>query len=511
MSDEELFVQEPPSFWDRLWNPETGPSYWVARFLIVRLLGVVYFIGFLTVIDQALPLLGSDGLTPAADYLGRIETTLGSRSAGFVQFPSIFWFRDSDRFLVRVALLGAGASLLVVFGYANAITLTFLWFLYMSYVHIGQVWYGFGWEIQLLETGFLAIFLCPLLDGRPFPARPPPVVVIWLYRWLIFRIMLGAGLIKLRGDACWADLTCLAYHYETQPVPNPLSRWLHFMPLWLHKLGVLANHLSEIVAPFFAFDPRRARHVAGVVLVGFQVMLIMSGNLSFLNWLTIIPALACFDDTFFAWVIPDDWKRRLARQKRVPYHRAQQVAATALFVVVALGSLGPVANMLSSRQVMNTSFGPLHIVNTYGAFGSVSKERYELVFEGREEGSDVWRAYELPCKPTSVDRRPCIITPYHYRLDWLLWFAAMGRVEQYPWTANLVWKLLQNDASALSLLASNPFSEAPPHEIRIELYRYRFAPFGEDAWWTRERLRSWLPATKLTDRKMRDFLRRQGW
>ena len=240
-------------------------------------------------------------------------------------------------------------------------------------------------------------------------------------------------------------------------------------------------------------------------------MLIMSGNLSFLNWLTIIPALACFDDTFFAWVIPDDWKRRLARQKRVPYHRAQQVAATALFVVVALGSLGPVANMLSSRQVMNTSFGPLHIVNTYGAFGSVSKERYELVFEGREEGSDVWRAYELPCKPTSVDRRPCIITPYHYRLDWLLWFAAMGRVEHYPWTANLVWKLLQNDASALSLLASNPFSEAPPHEIRIELYRYRFAPFGEDAWWTRERLRSWLPATKLTDRKMRDFLRRQGW
>ena len=163
-----------------------------------------------------------------------------------------------------------------------------------------EVWYGFGWELQLLETGFLAIFLCPLFDGRPFPKRPPPVVVIWLYRWLIVRIMLGAGLIKLRGDECWRDLTCLVYHYETQPVPNPLSALLHDLPVWFHKIGVLFNYVCELIAPFFAFGPRRARHVAGVLMVSFQLALILSGNLSFLNWLTIIPALACFDDSLLS-------------------------------------------------------------------------------------------------------------------------------------------------------------------------------------------------------------------
>ena len=138
-----------------------------------------------------------------------------------------------------------------------------LWALYMSFVHVGQDWYGFGWEIQLLETGFLAIFLCPPLDPRPFPRRPPPREIIWLLRWLIFRIMLGAGLIKLRGDPCWRQLTCLFYHYETQPIPNPLSRTLHFMPAWFHRAGVLFNHLTELVAPWFVFGPRRARLAAG--------------------------------------------------------------------------------------------------------------------------------------------------------------------------------------------------------------------------------------------------------
>ncbi len=139
-----------------------------------------------------------------------------------------------------------------------------------------------------METGFLGIFLCPLLDGRPFPRRPPPTPVIWLFRWLAFRIMFGAGLIKIRGDTCWGDLTCLYYHYETQPIPNPLSWWLHFRPHWFHKFGALWNHFIELIVPWFAFWPRAARHIAGVLLVSFQIVLILSGNLSFLNWLTMV-------------------------------------------------------------------------------------------------------------------------------------------------------------------------------------------------------------------------------
>src|SRR5207245_7356233 len=260
-------------------------------------------------------------------FLQRLEAHFGSALGVFLQLPGIFWFDLSDRFLVVSAWAGAGLSLLVMLGYANGILMAVLCGLYMSFVHIGQDWYGYGWEIQLLETGFLAVFLCPLLDGRPFPRLPPPTPVVWCLRWLVFRIMLGAGLIKLRGDPCWRSLTCLYYHYETQPIPNPLSRRLHFMPRWFHRAGVVFNHVAELGAPWFAFWPRLARHAAGVVLLAFQLFLIASGNLSFLNWLTIVPILACFDDSLLGRVLPTRLVARAARAAAdAAPSRAHQVA-----------------------------------------------------------------------------------------------------------------------------------------------------------------------------------------
>src|SRR5437867_5864614 len=285
-------------------------SYWLTRFVILRLLGLVYFVAFLSLARQLVPLIGQHGLLPAGHFLSGIEEQFGSRLDGFLQVPSLFWIGSSDGFLLAMAWLGMGLSMLVLLGFANAILLAVLWAIYLSFVHIGQDWYAYGWEIQLLETGFLAIFLCPLLDPRPFPRRPPPTQVFWLLRWLIFRIMLGAGLIKMRGDPCWRDLTCLDYHYETQPIPNPLSRIMHFMPHWFQALGVLFNHLNELVAPWFVFTPRRVRHVAGVLLLSFQVFLILSGNLSFLNYLTIVPILGCFDDSLLRRILP---RRLVAR------------------------------------------------------------------------------------------------------------------------------------------------------------------------------------------------------
>src|SRR5437867_2085859 len=279
-------------------------SYWLTRFVILRLLGLVYFVAFLSLARQLVPLIGQHGLLPAGHFLSGIEEQFGSRLDGFLQVPSLFWIGSSDGFLLAMAWLGMGLSMLVLLGFANAILLAVLWAIYLSFVHIGQDWYAYGWEIQLLETGFLAIFLCPLLDPRPFPRLGPPTPVLWMFRWLICRIMLGAGLIKLRGDPCWRDLTCLYYHYETQPIPNPLSRYLHFMPKRVHQAGALFNHVSELVAPWFAFHPQRARHAAGAVMLAFQVTLILSGNLSFLNWLTIVPILACFDDSLLSRGLP---------------------------------------------------------------------------------------------------------------------------------------------------------------------------------------------------------------
>src|SRR4026208_2498263 len=253
-----------------------GNSYWLTRFVILRLLGFVYAIAFLVAANQLVPLIGEHGVTPATPFLNTVQTQLGSRSAGIMRVPTRFWFGVSDNALTIFSWVGFALSLVVLGGYANAILLAVLWAMYMSIVHIGQIWYGYGWEIQLLETGFLSIFLCPLLDGRPFPKCRPPILVIWLFRWLGFRIMIGAGLIKLRGDYCWRDLTCLYYHYETQPIPNPLSSLLHFMPKWFHQLGALWNHLNELIAPWFMLGRRRLRHIAGFLLVSFQVILILS-------------------------------------------------------------------------------------------------------------------------------------------------------------------------------------------------------------------------------------------
>ena len=198
-----------------------GNSYWLTRFVILRLLGFVYAVAFLVAAQQLVPLVGERGLTPANHFLASIQAQLGSQTAGMLRVPTLFWLGISDTALSIFSWIGFGLSLVVLGGYANVILLAVLWAMYMSIVHIGQIWYGYGWEIQLLETGFLSIFLCPLLDGRPFPKCRPPVLVIWLFRWLGFRIMIGAGLIKLRGDPCWRDLTCMYYHYETQPIPEP--------------------------------------------------------------------------------------------------------------------------------------------------------------------------------------------------------------------------------------------------------------------------------------------------
>src|ERR1700743_1623708 len=281
-------------------NHGARPTYWLTRWLILRLLGLVYAVAFLAAINQILPLIGSDGLLPAGTFLRRVSESLGSSSAGFFRLPSLFLFAPSATPLLVAALIGFVLACIVIAGFANAPLLTILWFLYMSFVNVGQEWYGYGWEIQLLETGFLGIFLCPLIDSRPFPKLPPPLLIIGLFRWLIFRIMLGSGLLKVRGDEVWRNATALYYHFETQPLPGPLSRWFHFLPHGVLRLGVWYNWLADLVAPWFVFYPRIGRHLAGVVMIGLQLILILSGNLSFLNWLTIIPALACIDDSFVA-------------------------------------------------------------------------------------------------------------------------------------------------------------------------------------------------------------------
>jgi hypothetical protein len=506
------------SLFHKLAAHQTFPrSYWLTRFVILRLLGAIYAVAFLVAINEIVPLIGSDGLLPISLYIKQVTDAIGI-TAGFIRLPSIFWFAHSNTTLLTVAWVGFILSCIVAAGYANAIILFILWFLYMSFVHLGQDWYGYGWEIQLLETGFLANFLCPLIDMRPFPKQAPPLQIIILFRWLIFRIMLGSGLIKVRWDVSWLNGTALYYHFETQPIPGPLSRWFHFLPRTILKLGVWFNFLAELAAPLFVFWPRMARHIAGVVIVLFQINIILSGNLSFLNWLTIVPALACFDDGFWAKILP----RRLARNAQTAAANAQpskpmQTAAWVVTVAVIFLSIAPVINMLSPQQIMNTSFDPLNLVNTYGAFGTVGRERLNVVFEGTtdEDSTDNanWKPYIYRGLPVLLNKMPPQIAPYQLRLDWQMWFASMSSANEYPWTLNLEWKLLHNHAGAVSLFANNPFPDKPPKYIRAVLYRYAFAKPGnaQGLWWTREKLGDWIPAMSANDPRLLEFLKTYEW
>jgi hypothetical protein len=497
---------------------DTPPAYWLTRFMILRLLGVVYAVAFLVAINQIVPLIGSDGLLPIGIFLKQVTNALGSTGAGFRRLPSIFWFVHSDNALRTAAWIGFILSCVVVAGYANAPLLTVLWFLYMSFVHVGQEWYGYGWEIQLTETGFLAIFLCPLLDMRPFPGRAPPFPIIVLFRWLIFRIMLGSGLIKIRGDEIWRNGTALYHHFETQPIPGPLSRWFHFLPHPVLKAGVWFNFLAELVAPWFVFWPRLARHIAGSVIVIFQFTIILSGNLSFLNWVTIIPALACFDDGFWSGLLPNVLVRKAAAAAghAVP-SRPMITTAWIVTAIIVILSFRPALNLLSSGQIMNTSYDPLELVNTYGAFGTVGQERLNVVFEGTMEDnptdSTAWKPYIYKGLPVKPDKKPPQIAPYQLHLDWQMWFAAMSTPEEYPWTYNLIWKLLHNDPNAVSLFASNPFPVKPPRYIRAVLYRYSFAKPGnpQGLWWNRDRVSVWIPALSVNDDSLISFLKSEGW
>jgi hypothetical protein len=287
-------------------------------------------------------------------------------------------------------------------------------------------------------------------------------------------------------------------------------------------LQVLFNHFVELVVPWFAFGFRRWRHAAGILLVLFQVSLIASGNLSFLNWLTIVPALACFDDTLFVRLLPRTRRPALlARFSALQASTLQRRIPQVLGVVVAILSVGPVANLLSSEQRMNTSFDPLDLVNTYGAFGSVDRKRFEVVFEGTHDevpdASARWQEYELPCMPGDVGRRPCVITPYHLRLDWQMWFvgnySAQGEpIDDEPWLVHLVWQLLSGDPTPEPLLSRDPFRGGPPRWIRAGIWQYRFTKTRADgAWWERERVGEYLAPVSLESAPLRSYVHRAGW
>jgi hypothetical protein len=463
-------------------------DFWLTRLCFQRGLGCIYLIAFLIAANQFIPLLGERGLQPVRRFL---------RHVPFRRAPSLFYVNCSDRFITAAIWCAIALSIFAVSGLsesfgliASMLTWAVLWVIYLSLVNVGQTFYGFGWETMLTETGFLAIFLGSA-DTRA------PVIVMWLIVWVLFRTMFGAGMIKLRSDPCWRDLTCLFYHYETQPLPNPLSWYLHHSPRWAHKAGVLFTHFAQLIVPWFYFAPAPLCYWAGGLTILFQVTLILSGNLSWLNYITIVLCIPCFDDRLLTHII------HVPSRVGGTAHMSllHTIAVGALTVIVLALSWRPTRNLFSRRQLMNASFEPLHLVNTYGAFGAVTRERFEVVIKGTDtetpDANAEWREYEFKGKPGDVNRRPCLVSPYHWRLDWQMWFAAMSSPEFHPWIFALMQRLLEGEKRILRLFARNPFPNAPPKFIRVDWYRYQFTRPGDRAWWARTYAGEYLPPITL--------------
>ncbi|MFI6867762.1 lipase maturation factor family protein [Nocardia sp. NPDC050406] len=462
----------------------TSSEYWLARQVLERGIALLYVIAFVAAARQFRALIGERGLHPVPRYVARRSM----RDA-----PSIFQLHYSDRFFAGACWLGAALAAAIVAGAADLVPLwaamlvwLVLWVLYLSIVNVGQIWYSFGWESLLLEAGFLTIFL-----GNDQVAPPVPVVI--LVCWLVFRVEFGAGLIKLRGDSCWRDLTCLYYHHETQPMPGPLSWFFHHLPKPLHRVEVAANHVAQLVIPFGLFAPQPVSSAAAAIIVVTQLWLVLSGNFAWLNWITIVLACGVIGHS----ALPSAFPEPPALADPPVWFTALVVAF--VIVVVAL-SYWPVRNMLSSNQRMNATFNPYRLVNTYGAFGSIGRVRHELVLEGTAEAEitddTVWREYEFKGKPGAPRRLPRQWAPYHLRLDWQMWFAAISP-SYGAWLPRFLLRLLDNDPATLRLLRTNPFPDTPPRHVRVLLYHYRFTTPRElrrdRAWWHRTLLGEYIP------------------
>jgi hypothetical protein len=494
-------MDAPPPRWD------------LTRFAVLRGVNLVQFVAFLIWFRQGTFLVGADGLTPARLFLARVEEGIGSDALSRV--PTLFWLDDSDGALAAAGLVGVVLSGAALLGVTSAVLQLVLWVLYVSIVNVGQDWYGYGWETLLCEVSFLAIFLCPWGSWSPrgIPAASP--VPIFLFRWLTFRILLGAGLIKLRGAPCWTELTCLVHHYQSQPNPHPLSWFYHHLPAWVHAAGVLYNHLVELVLPWLVFGPRAVRRAAGVVMLLFQVILISSGNLAFLNWLTLVVGLSVFDDGMYARIFPrlGAW---LAPVAAPPRWSARNVVLALVVALVAWRSVPVVHNLFfAEKQAMNRSYDPLHLVNTYGAFGSVGEERFEAVIQGTaDDPSDPaarWLDYEFPCKPGDVTRRPCLVTPYHPHLDWQMWFVPLQGVRRHTWIVHLMEKLLRGEEAAKAQFSFVPFPHTAPRAVRVAKFRYRFTDPGEPGWWVREPAGMFVRPLTLEDPGLVAVMAEEGW
>ena len=503
------------------------PSHVLLRSIFLRLLGVIYLFAFASLWVQISGLLGSNGILPAKLTMAVAEQQAAAAHVGLDRFhfvPTLCWFNSSDSFLQIQCGAGVLLGAFLVFGVAPAPCLFLLWLLYLSLTTIGREFLGFQWDNLLLETGFLAIFFAPVrLFG--FSKGPPPSrIMLWLFRLLLFKLMFQSGCVKLlSGDSAWRNLTALTYHYETQPLPTWLGYYASFLPHSVQRISTAAMFGIELVIPFLIFAPRRVRQVPCVLFIAFQVLIFLTGNYCFFNLLTILLSLLLLDDAALHKLWPAVWRpnprltspasgqttealsppvSKSSRLNRLRWPILVIFPVACVTVVIFLMQLGAMFRLpiLWPRPIMTVYrwLAPLRSFNNYGLFAIMTTSRSEIIVEGSDDGI-TWLAYEFKYKPGDVMRRPKFVAPHQPRLDWQMWFAALGTYRENPWFINFCIRLLEGSPQVLALLERNPFPEHPPRFLRARTYDYHFATLADhkqtSAWWQRKLNGDYLPVT----------------
>jgi lipase maturation factor 1 len=505
-------------FTNLLWGHHPQPStYILSRWIYLRLLGLIYIIAFLSLRVQVVGLIGAHGILPASDFLQAVQGEYGLASYHLV--PTLAWISSSDAALKLLCSLGAVFGLLVMLGVVTGPALALAWLFYLSLSGVGQDFLGYQWDALLLEVGFLSIFLAPWHLIEPFwrvGASSVSNTILWLLRWLLFRLMFLSGAVKLlSGDPNWRNFTALDYHYWTQPLPTPVAWYAAQLPAWFQKISVVSVFTMELGIPFLIFAPRRFRQIGAGMIVVFQLLIAITGNYCFFNLLTIILCVLLFDDRFFTRWLPSKLTSRLTEgnaENKVTsnFAPAARLMRAALVVVILLVSG---SEMLSSFRHRNAVPGfasqlvewqaPFQIVNSYGLFAVMTTSREEIVVEGSNDGQN-WQAYEFEYKPGDPAHSPLWVAPHQPRLDWQMWFAALGNYQESPWFSNFMIRLMQGSPEVTALLKTNPFPNKPPLYVRAVAYDYQFTDFNTrrttGEWWRRERIGLYFPEVSLRQR-----------
>ena len=466
-------------------------------------MGLIYLIAFLSLTVQVRGLIGQDGILPAGEFMTAARTWAGTQQIGIDRFrvlPTLFWASTSDGVLQGTCLAGAALAVLLMAGIAPVVLLPLLWVGYLSLVVVGRVFLWYQWDILLLEAGSLAIFIAPLVWrhslGRPIE---PPRIALWLLWWLLFRLMFESGVVKLAsGDATWRGLTALTFHYDTQPLPTPVAWYMHQLPRWFQRGSTAAVLGIELAFPWLIFTPRRLRLVACAILVWFQGLIWLTGNYTFFNLLTMALSVLLVDDATV-----DRLMQKLGTHRPIATPAVSRpVGWRSLILAMVVLITVPVSFVTLVREFRVNPPGwqivepiadviePFQSVNGYGLFAVMTTTRPEIVIEGSSDGT-TWRPYEFKYKPGDVTRRPPWVAPHQPRLDWQMWFAALGS-DEFSWLERFCQRLLEGSPEVLRLLASDPFAGRPPQFVRAVRYDYRFADLSthrtQGVWWTRTEL-----------------------